>query len=132
MYRKTQQKLDRAALLTRENLEGIRVVRAFSRQQQQVDEFNQAVDDIAVSSIAVGKLSAILNPVSFMVMNLGIVAIIYMVRGNTHRYGQHDAGRADGFHQLHDADTACACGSGKSDCYLHKGSCLRKQNKRGI
>ncbi|MCD7811695.1 MAG: ABC transporter ATP-binding protein/permease [Ruminococcus sp.] len=77
MYRKTQQKLDRAALLTRENLEGTRVIRAFSRQQQQVDEFNQAVDDIAVSSIAVGKLSAILNPVSFMVMNLGIVAIIW-------------------------------------------------------
>ncbi|MCC8135172.1 MAG: ABC transporter ATP-binding protein/permease, partial [Ruminococcus sp.] len=77
MYRKTQQKLDRAALLTRENLEGTRVIRAFSRQQQQVDEFNQAVDDIAVSSIAVGKLSAILNPVSFMVMNLGIVGIIW-------------------------------------------------------
>lgn len=77
MYRKTQQKLDKAALLTRENIEGTRVIRAFSRQQEEIDEFNKAVDDISESSIAVGKISAILNPVSFMIMNLGIVAIIW-------------------------------------------------------
>lgn len=77
MYKKTQQKLDKAALLTRENIEGTRVIRAFSRQQEEIDEFNKAVDDISESSIAVGKISAILNPVSFMIMNLGIVAIIW-------------------------------------------------------
>lgn len=77
MYRKTQQKLDKAALLTRENIEGTRVIRAFSRQQEEIDEFNKAVNDISDSSIAVGKISAVLNPVSFMIMNLGIVAIIW-------------------------------------------------------
>ncbi len=77
MYKKTQQKLDRAALLTRENIEGTRVIRAFSRQQEEIDEFNQAVNDIADCSIAVGKISAILNPAAFMIMNLGIVAIIW-------------------------------------------------------
>ncbi len=77
MYKETQQKLDRAALLTRENIEGTRVIRAFSRQQEEIDEFNKAVDDISVSSIAVGKISAILNPASFMIMNLGIVAILW-------------------------------------------------------
>ncbi|MCM1133256.1 MAG: ABC transporter ATP-binding protein/permease [Ruminococcus flavefaciens] len=77
MYKKTQQKLDRAALLTRENIEGTRVIRAFSRQQEEIDEFNEAVDDISDCSIAVGKISAILNPVAFMIMNLGIVAIIW-------------------------------------------------------
>lgn len=77
MYKKTQQKLDRAALLTRENIEGTRVIRAFSNQQEEIDEFDEAVNDIAVSSIAVGKLSAILNPVAFMIMNLGIVAITW-------------------------------------------------------
>lgn len=76
MYKKTQQKLDKASLLTRENIEGTRVIRAFSRQQEEIDEFKGAVDDIADSAIAVGKLSAILNPVSFMIMNLGIVAIL--------------------------------------------------------
>ncbi len=77
MYKKTQQKLDRAALLTRENIEGTRVIRAFSRQQEEIGEFDSAVDEIAKSSIAVGKISAILNPAAFMIMNLGIVAIIW-------------------------------------------------------
>lgn len=81
MYKKTQQKLDRAALLTRENLEGTRVIRAFSRQQEEIDEFREAVDDISECSIAVGKLSAVLNPVAFMVMNLGIVAVIWFGGG---------------------------------------------------
>jgi len=81
MYKKTQQKLDRAALLTRENLEGTRVIRAFSRQQEEIDEFKEAVDDISECSVAVGKLSAILNPVAFMVMNLGIVAVIWFGGG---------------------------------------------------
>ena len=77
MYKRTQQLLDRASTLTRENLEGTRVIRAFSRQQEEIDEFGQAVDDIAESSSAVGRISAILNPVAFMVMDLGIVAILW-------------------------------------------------------
>lgn len=77
MYKRTQQLLDKASTLTRENLEGTRVIRAFSRQQEEIDEFGQAVDDIAESSSAVGRISAILNPVAFMVMNLGIVAILW-------------------------------------------------------
>ena len=77
MYKKTQQKLDRASMLTGENLEGTRVIRAFSRQQEEIEEFSEAVNDIAECSIAVGKISAILNPVAFMVMNLGIVAILW-------------------------------------------------------
>lgn len=76
MYRRTQKCLDRAAMLTHENLEGARVIRAFSRQQEEIDEFREAVDDISDESIAVGKISAILNPVAFMIMNLGIVAVI--------------------------------------------------------
>ena len=81
MYKKTQQCLDRAALLTRESLEGARVIRAFSRQNEEMEEFKEAVDDISENSIAVGKLSAILNPVAFMVMNLGIVAVIWFGGG---------------------------------------------------
>lgn len=76
MYKKTQKCLDKAAMLTGENLEGARVIRAFSRQQEEIDEFREAVDDISYESIAVGKISAILNPAAFMIMNLGIVAVI--------------------------------------------------------
>lgn len=77
MYKKTQQNLDRASMLTRESLEGARVIRAFSRQEEEIREFREAVDDISAQSIAVGKISAILNPIAFMVMNLGIVAVIW-------------------------------------------------------
>ncbi|MCR4639853.1 ABC transporter ATP-binding protein [Ruminococcus sp.] len=77
MYKKTQKCLDRASTLTREGLEGTRVIRAFSRQQEEIDEFRDAVDEISACSIAVGKISAILNPAAFMIMNLGIVAVIW-------------------------------------------------------
>ncbi len=77
MYKTTQKNLDKASMLTRENLEGARVIRAFSRQNEEINNFKKSVDDIAVSSIAVGRISSILNPFSFMIMNLGIVAIIW-------------------------------------------------------
>ena len=81
MYKVNQQNLDRAALLTRENLEGVRAIRAFSRQQEECQKFEEAVDELSVSSIAVGKISAILNPAAFMVMTLGIVAVIWFGGG---------------------------------------------------
>ena len=77
MYKITQKRLDKAAMLTRENLEGTRVIRAFSRQSEEIDEFSKAVDDISVSSISVGRISAILNPAAFMIMNIGIAAVVW-------------------------------------------------------
>jgi len=77
LYKKTQQKLDKTATLTRENLEGTRVIRAFSRQEDEIRNFNQACNDLSENAILAGKISSVLNPVTFMIMNLGIVAIIY-------------------------------------------------------
>lgn len=77
MYKTTQKNLDKASMLTRENLEGARVIRAFARQKEEIEDFKKSVDDIATSSISVGRISSILNPFSFMIMNLGIVAIIW-------------------------------------------------------
>ncbi len=77
MYKATQKKLDTAAMQTRESLEGARVIRAFSRQKNETEEFGETVDEIAVSSAAVGKISAILNPAAFMIMDLGIVFILW-------------------------------------------------------
>lgn len=77
LYKKTQQKLDRTATLTRENLEGTRVIRAFSRQEEEIKNFSNACNELSDNAILAGKISAILNPVTFMIMNLGIVAIIY-------------------------------------------------------
>lgn len=77
LYKKTQQKLDKAATITREDLEGTRVIRAFSRQQEEIDEFNKACNELTDNMMIAGKISAILNPVSFMIMNLAIVAVIW-------------------------------------------------------
>ena len=77
-YKQLQAKLDRIALICREGLSGVRVVRAFVREDHERERFAQAADDQANTAIAVGKLSSILNPVTFLVMNLGVCAILWV------------------------------------------------------
>lgn len=77
-YKQLQAKLDRIALICREGLSGARVVRAFVREDHERERFVQAADDQAHTAIAVGKLSSILNPVTFLVMNLGVCAILWV------------------------------------------------------
>lgn len=77
-YKQLQGKLDRIALICREGLSGARVVRAFVRENHERERFAQAADDQANTAIAVGKLSSILNPVTFLVMNLGVCAILWV------------------------------------------------------
>ncbi len=77
MYKKIQKNLDHISLLTRENLEGVRVIRAFSRQEEEKQEFDSACRTLSENAVSAGKVSAILNPVTFTVMNLAIVAILW-------------------------------------------------------
>lgn len=77
LYRTIQKKLDRISLVSRENLAGVRVIRAFSKQKMERERFCDASEDLARTSIRVGKVSALLNPVTFVIMNLGIVAIVW-------------------------------------------------------
>lgn len=77
-YKQLQAKLDRIALICREGLSGARVVRAFVREDHERERFAQAADDQANTAIAVGKLLSILNPVTFLVMNLGVCAILWV------------------------------------------------------
>ena len=77
-YKQLQAKLDRIALICREGLSGARVVRAFVREGHERERFAQAADGQACVAIAVGKLSSILNPVTFLVMNLGVCAILWV------------------------------------------------------
>lgn len=77
-YKQLQAKLDRIALICREGLSGARVVRAFVREDHERKRFAQAADDQAHTAIAVGKLSSVLNPVTFLVMNLGVCAILWV------------------------------------------------------
>ncbi len=76
-FRVMQKKLDKISLITRENLEGARVIRAFSKQDAELSRFTAASDDLANTSVRVGRLSALLNPLTYVIMNLGIVAILW-------------------------------------------------------
>lgn len=77
LYRIIQKKLDKISLITRENLSGVRVIRAFSKQKDQEERFDNANDDFLKSSIRVGKISALLNPITSTIINFGIIAIIW-------------------------------------------------------
>lgn len=76
-YEDNQGKLDNITRHTRENLEGVRVIRAFSRQEEEIDSYRKDCNVFAKRSIAVGRVGAILNPASFLIMNLGIVAVLW-------------------------------------------------------
>lgn len=76
-YKIRQKKLDKISLITRENLSGVRVIRAFSKQKSEEARFDEASDDLTGIMIRVGKISAVLNPATFLIMNGAIVAILW-------------------------------------------------------
>lgn len=76
-FRLIQKKLDAISLITRENLEGIRVVRGFSNQKFEKARFSNLSDDLSETAIAVGKLSSLLNPLTYIVLNFSIIAIVW-------------------------------------------------------
>ncbi|HHX71981.1 MAG TPA: ABC transporter ATP-binding protein [Clostridiales bacterium] len=86
-YRNLQKKLDQIAKVSAENLSGVRVVRAFSETEREKARFQTAVDEHAALSIRVSRLSALLNPLTSIVMNLGILAVLWLggIQVNTGR-----------------------------------------------
>ena len=76
-YKAIQKKLDRLSLITRENLSGVRVIRAFSKQKTEQRRFDEANSDLLRASVNVGKISALLNPATSIILNGAIVAIIW-------------------------------------------------------
>ncbi|MBO4643654.1 MAG: ABC transporter ATP-binding protein [Alphaproteobacteria bacterium] len=76
-YRRIQAILDRVSLLTRENLAGVRVIRAFSKQKSELEDFNKTCDSLMNGQVAAGKIGALLNPATYVVVNAAIVALIW-------------------------------------------------------
>ncbi len=76
-FKAIQKKLDKISLVSRENLSGNRVIRAFSKQNQEQKRFDEITGDLSKLSINVGKLSALLSPVTFVITNLAIVLIVW-------------------------------------------------------
>lgn len=76
-YRRRQKALDKVSLITREGLSGVRVIRAFSKQEREEQRFEEANQDTAQIGIRVGRISAFLNPAVFAITNLAILAILW-------------------------------------------------------
>ncbi len=77
MYRKVQQKLDGLLSKTRENLLGTRVVRAFCKEDEEIEDFDAKNKALTEMQTAVGRISAFMNPATFVLINLAIIALIY-------------------------------------------------------
>ncbi|MFZ2538768.1 MAG: ABC transporter ATP-binding protein [Oscillospiraceae bacterium] len=77
LYKKVQKQLDSIALVTRENLVGSRVIRAFSQQNTENEHFDEATNELKLQSVRVGKLSVLLQPMTYVIMNIAIIAIIW-------------------------------------------------------
>ena len=92
LYKKVQQKLDLLVAKTRENLTGTRVVRAFCKEKEEIDDFNRKNDGLNAMQIAVGKISAVMNPATLVLINIAIAALIYTgaLRVNSGNLSQGD------------------------------------------
>ena len=77
-YTKNQKKLDRLTQITNENLEGARVVRAFSNREKERARFDAAASEMLENSLAIGKISAWLNPLTYAIVNFGIAVILLL------------------------------------------------------
>lgn len=76
-YKKVQKKVDDLSKVTRENLTGVRVVRAFAKEEEERERFDGEAKELAKAASVVGAISALLNPVSLLIINLAITAIVY-------------------------------------------------------
>lgn len=77
MYKKVQSKLDQVLGITRENLTGVRVIRAFHQEAKEADRFRKNNEALSSMQIFVGKISACMNPVTYIIVNGAIIALIY-------------------------------------------------------
>lgn len=77
LYKNVQSELDRFTGITRENLTGARVIRAFGREESETESFKETNSRLTASQLIAGRISALMNPATFVVINLGIVAVLY-------------------------------------------------------
>ncbi len=78
MYKKVQAKADKLTLNTRESLKGVRVIRAFRQENKEISEFSETNQSLTALQKSVGKISALMNPLTYIVINLAVIAIIYI------------------------------------------------------
>lgn len=78
MYRRVQERLDKVTGLTRQNLTGVRVLRAFCMEDKQVSDFSGKIQDLTQEQIGAGRISGLMNPLTFAIINLAVVVLIHV------------------------------------------------------
>lgn len=78
MYRKVQNGLDKILSITRENLTGVRVIRAFGKESSEISKFHDRNEDFTRFQTKVGRISALMNPVTYIIINLGIIVLVWV------------------------------------------------------
>ena len=78
MYKQVQKRLDEVLALTRENLTGIRVIRAFHKEKEEIKKFTKGNEELTGMQLGVGKISGLMNPVTYVIINFGLVLLIYV------------------------------------------------------
>lgn len=76
MYKKVQSRLDGVTSATRQNLAGVRVLRAFRKEEHEIEDFENSTQALTASQLSAGRISALMNPLTFTIVNLAIVALI--------------------------------------------------------
>ena len=82
LYKKVQSRLDQVVRLTRENYGGAKVVRAFSRQEAEIEEFRQVNEGLKKVQLFSGRISALMNPLTYVLVNLAVIAILWQGGGS--------------------------------------------------
>ncbi len=78
LYKKVQARLDKILGITRENLTGVRVIRAFCKEEEEIHEFQSRNDELTTVQKYVGRISALMNPVTYIIINLAVIALIWV------------------------------------------------------
>lgn len=77
LYKKVQGNLDKVTVATRETLTGARVLRAFCKEEEEIQSYNSRVGELTKSQLFVGKISALMNPLTYAVINVAIIVLLY-------------------------------------------------------
>lgn len=77
LYKKVQERLDKVTLATRENLNGVRVIRAFRREKDEIQDYNEKNQDLTSMQLFAGRISSLLNPITYVIVNLALVILLY-------------------------------------------------------
>ena len=77
MYKKVQARLDKILLAIRENLSGTRVIRAINYEKEEIKSFNNANEELTRKQLLVGRISSLMNPLTYVIINIAIIVLVY-------------------------------------------------------